>query len=456
MRWSIIRLIALREIRDLLRDRRTIFLVIVLPVLLYPGIGLAGMLMSLSLVDKPSIVGIPRIIATPPIHLLEPDQAAIAEAANWFTFQPVQPLGQTCRFTGTVGLVYASRLFNEYPPLVQDGVILSHYFESSIDRKQVAVRLLEHTDETLLEQGQIDVLIKAPEDFWNQLEQNQRPTLQVILRDEDERSRLASKRLQGALRNWKRQLLEIRLKHAGLPAHFDDPFEIQDAEQAKPLLQKATDELMNLLVRVLPFLVVMWSLAGALYPAIDLGAGEKERGTLETLLVSPSTRAEIVWGKFLAIWTSSAVTTWWNLLGLYASFSLLRFLLPLDLLRPAAWVWSGILVIPLSALFSAICLSIGVYARSTKEGQYYLMPLVLATVVLVFLALMPGAELTLFHSLVPVTGVALLQQRLMSASSVEQVPWLFFVPVMASLGACIWLALRWAIARFQREEVLFR
>ena len=61
-------------------------------------------------------------------------------------------------------------------------------------------------------------------------------------------------------------------------------------------------------------MLVMWSLAGALYPAIDLCAGEKERGTMETLLISPANRVEIVAGKFLAVWTLATVTAWWNLL----------------------------------------------------------------------------------------------------------------------------------------------
>ena len=62
----------------------------------------------------------------------------------------------------------------------------------------------------------------------------------------------------------------------------------------------------------------MWSLAGALYPAVDLCAGEKERGTMETLLISPASREEIVWGKFLTIWVFSAATALLNLLSMGA------------------------------------------------------------------------------------------------------------------------------------------
>jgi sodium transport system permease protein len=97
----------------------------------------------------------------------------------------------------------------------------------------------------------------------------------------------------------------------------------------------------------------------------------------------------------------------------------------------------------------------GAYARSSKEGQYYLMPLFLVTMPLIFLTLAPGVELNAFYSLVPVTGVALLMQRLMT-TPLEQVPWLYFVPVLVPIVMYSWLALRWAIEQFNREEVLFR
>jgi sodium transport system permease protein len=122
----------------------------------------------------------------------------------------------------------------------------------------------------------------------------------------------------------------------------------------------------------------------------------------------------------------------------------------------AAIFWSALLIVPLSALFSAISLAIGAYARSSKEGQHYLMPLFLVTMPLIFLTLAPGVELSPFYSLVPVTGVALLMQKLMTAATIDQVPWLYFLPVLAPIALYSALALRWAIDQFQREEVLFR
>src|SRR5207253_4369905 len=79
----------------------------------------------------------------------------------------------------------------------------------------------------------------------------------------------------------------------------------------------------------------------------------------------------------------------------------------------------------------------------------------LLTMPLIFLTLAPGVKLSAFYSLIPVTGVALLMQELMTATSLEGV-WLYFVPVLAPIGLYSWLALKWAILQFQREEGLFR
>src|SRR5262245_42879803 len=156
----------------------------------------------------------------------------------------------------------------------------------------------------------------------------------------------------------------------------------------------------------------MWSLAGALYPAVDLCAGEKERGTMETLLISPASREEIVWGKFLTIWVFSTGTALLNLVSLAVTTAVFKTAFTGSGLNPLALLWAVVLVLPLSAFFSALCLALGAYARSTKEGQYYLMPLFLGTLPLVGLTLAPGIELNPFYCMLPVTGVALLMHRL--------------------------------------------
>ena len=176
---------------------------------------------------------------------------------------------------------------------------------------------------------------------------------------------------------------------------------------------------------------------------------------METLLISPASREEIVWGKFLTIWVFSAATALLNLFSMGATTWMLSTGCPTTpLTRPCcagACCWRC----RCPRFFSAVCLAVGAYARSSKEGQYYLMPLFLATLPLVFLTLLPGVELNAFYCLIPVTGPALLLQQLITPAPGSS-PWPYFLPVLAATALYGWVALRWAVVQFQSEEVLFR
>jgi sodium transport system permease protein len=200
---------------------------------------------------------------------------------------------------------------------------------------------------------------------------------------------------------------------------------------------------------------LIWALTGAFYPAIDLCAGEKERGTLETLLSSPAERIEIVWGKLLTVMVFSMSTALLNLLSLTVTGSLVLSQLP-DLGPPPglAIVWLALALVPVSALFSALCLALAAFARSNKEGQYYLMPLVLITMPLTILPMAPGVELNLGNSLIPITGVVLLLRTMLEGEYLQALP---YIPlVVAVMLSCCWLSIQWATNQFNSEEVLFR
>ncbi len=423
MRWSMIRLIWFRELRDQLRDRRTIFMIAVLPLILYPVLGAAVLqLFAAGLGDSPVVIGIVGAE-----HL---------------------PQGPALDRAGTRQL--------DYPPLLDGDSFRGDYFDSPERAKRMRVRRVGDDAAGLLDAREIDLLLTVPPDFADTLEAGGRPALDLTYRANDDRSRLAGQRLTEVLFGWKQRLRDVRLHRLGVSAPLLDTFELRDPEQQKSSEKRAAEGLFNLMLQIFPFLLVMWSLAGALYPAVDVCAGEKERGTMETLLISPAGREEIVLGKFLTIWVFSAATALLNLVSMgLTTWQFGGVLSQEATMGPAALFWCVLLLLPLSAFFSALCLAVGAYARSSKEGQYYLMPLFLVTMPLVFLTLAPGVELSPFYSLVPVTGVALLLRRLME-SSLETVPWLYFGPVLAPVVLYSWFALRWAIEQFKREEVLFR
>jgi sodium transport system permease protein len=461
MRWSIVRLIWFRELRDQLRDRRTLFMIVVLPILLYPVGGIALMQLATGFLAKQqSIVG---IVGKDNLPAWQPRFHPAVEAGGWLACLPAGPDGLPGAVARTAGswALAQGQLIPTPPLLMPDGEdlrFLPSYLDPTDKGEPPRVQPFADINEgrAARDGRQIDLLLVIPEEFAERLEENGRSSMEVLGRDGDDRSRLVNTRVSRILLLWKLRLKDGRLARQGLPTDYDDPVEIRDPERAKSAEKRSSEELFKLLVQMFPFVLVMWSLAGALYPAVDVCAGEKERGTMETLLISPASREEIVWGKFLTIWVFSGATSLLNLVSMGLTTWFFSRALPEAPFRLGMLFWGVLLLVPLSAFFSALCLAVGVYARSSKEGQYYLMPLFLITMPLIFLTLAPGVQLNAFYSMVPVTGVALLLQALMTAAKPPVALGVYFIPVLAPMIVYGWLALRWAIEQFQREEVLFR
>lgn len=426
MRWSNILVIFRREVLDQLRDRRTLFMIFVFPILLYPILGAGVLQFAAALQEKPRvvvIVGAEHLPASPPLLNAEGD------GFNPDLFDsPAE----------------ASKLLVERRP--DDGP----WARPEIREK--AVR-----------DGEASAVMVIPADLPEQFKAKNDVAIPIHYKSVDEPSQITYLRLREALDRWKRGIVEERRKEDQLPAGYVQPIEVRALDAAT-----AQEIGGNVWGRIFPFLLVLMSLTGAFYPAVDLCAGEKERGTMETLLISPASRSEIVWGKFLTVFLASIITAVLNLASMaITGLELARRATGLggaDPTRQAAAVlapptlqsalWMIALLIPLAAFFSAICLALAVLARSMKEGQYYMTPLYIIVLPLVFLTMAPGIELNLFYSLVPVTGVALLLRALIVGDYAAAS--LYFVPVLAPTLIYAWLSLRWAIEQFQSEDVLFR
>jgi len=411
MRWSIIRLITMRETRDLLRDRRTVLLILVMPAILYPFFGLAGFLLAKSITDQKTIVGI---------------------------------VGGNTLSAG-----------KEVNPLL----LGDQFVDASTDTDAAAGSIvgieLDGDPATALREKRVDVVLIIPAGFSEQLKAGNRVKLKIENRDGDEKSKLATKRLTEIVRRWEGKLREARFVRAGLSKEFDRVLDIDEPQASKPKAKRAADELRDQFVRIFPFVLMMWIVAGSIQPAVDLTAGEKERGTMETLLISPAERNEIVFGKFLAVAFFSFGSVIWNVLWLAGGALIVELLLGFPILNWPGLIGCIIVGFPLAMFFSAICVALGVFARSTKEGQYYLMPLILIAMPLAFSTMLPGTELNFGNSLVPITGALLLQQKLLSISS-DPTPWGFFFSVIGGLAVCVTAALWFAVRQFKRESVLFR
>src|SRR5262245_15312258 len=346
MRRSVVRLIAGREIRDLLRDRRTILIILVLPALLYPAFVVVGLAFAFSLMDQKTVIGV-----------------AGAE------YLPAAKPHPEALLTGGPFAVEAERRWDD-PPLLVDGKFDRKYLKSEVAIGSLEVRLLSSPDDGPLQAREVDAMIIIPPDVMKGVDGGTKPEIRILGRDGDETSKLAVARVGAVVGRWRDRVKEVRFARRGLPPDFDQPVAIIDPDDAKPPATRTADELRDVLVKFLPFLLVMWTMAGALHPAIDLTAGEKERGTMETLLICPAGRTEIVAGKFLAVFVFSYASALWNLVWMAAGALLLGVLLPSQILSFSGLGWSAVLAAHLTTLIRYLVLGFGAFAQSKQIRTY--------------------------------------------------------------------------------------
>ena len=425
MNWANVKLILLRELRDQLRDRRTLFMIAILPIFLYPLIGMSFLQIAQFMQEHATKV---KVIGS---RYLPEDPAFVNDKG------------------------FATSLVPEGKGNFVVSIDNAENLEGDVESLASAKEQLSN--------GEFDAVIYFSSDFSEQLALHQQgeseieaPQPEVYFTSAKDRSRIAYERINVLLSRWRSKIVEESLSEKGIPATTATPFAIRHYDVAEESGRKAA-----IWSKILPFIIIIWALTGAFYPAIDLCAGEKERGTLETLLCCPAERTEIVWGKLITIMIFSMATSLLNLISMVvtAAFIFSRITIAGSEMAaigtpPLATIWLIVVLVPLSALFSALSLALATMAGSSKEGQYYLMPLMLVTMPLAMIPILPSTELNLGTSLIPVTGAMLLLKSLMEGDYIMAMK--FSLPVIGVTSVCCLFAIRWAVNQFSNENVLFR
>ncbi len=383
--WVVFR----KELRETLRDRRTLMVMVAIPILLYPVLLIAT--------EQFALLGIRRIESeASPVGVAGPASEAVIE------------------FLASDDDLELLDVPNPVEAVRSDSV------------------------------GAVVVFGPLPEGEATQ-------SATVLYDAADERSQRARNVLAEALRNWDDTLLARRLVERGLPTGFAQPLALADSSVAR------AEELGGYtLGRFLPLLLIIMTLLGTFYPAIDLAAGEKERGTLETLLTAPVPPRQIVAGKFLAVALIGVVAAALNLASMLLTFQTGLFQLGGSLDIDFALPWSSVLIIfatliPLAVLFGSLFLGIALRSRSFKEAQTSLTPVYLLVMVPALLPVFPGIGFTPALAAVPVAGLGIFFRELMTGSPAA-------APSMVAVvttGLWAWAALAFASASFGREDVLF-
>ena len=396
-----------KELKELLRDKKTLMFVVLLPVLIFPVIF--------------------AIVA----------------------------------FIGTQAALDADQKVNTY--VIINGEYAQEFTDKVFYHKSFELYKGSKTFNTIEElkagvtAGDIDMGIYLPSNAEDTLDSGEQSKWEVVFNDAKSINFLFD-RVKELAQEYSDVLQAKKLKSFGIEESTHKailtPIEVVKVDTA--------DKRENLGEKIggfLPYLLIPLVLMGATYPAIDLGAGEKERGTLETLLLTPITRTELVLGKFITLLTTSIASTTITVVSMGCWVAVALAFADLDFIKTAFSTLAVtdllmifVLLLPLAAIFSSLALAISIYARTFKEAQNYMAPLSMGVFFPIIISIMPNMELTAKTAFIPVTNVALAIKDIIKGTVDYTFVGLIFLATALIAGALLAFCVKW----FNREDVLFR
>lgn len=268
-------------------------------------------------------------------------------------------------------------------------------------------------------------------------------------------SEMAAQRIRAALDQFKETNAKIRLREMGIPDDVLSPFTVRRINVAQ---KKMAGFVWG---SALGYLVVLLMFSGGMYAAIDLTAGEKERRTLEVLLSAPAGRGQIILAKILATTTAVFLTAFLSLASLALSFRFVwrgapsRMLAELSEGMPLDFGTLGLVLLallPTAVMTASVMVAVSLFAKSYKEAQSYLTPVMMAAVFPVIAGMLPGMQLTPALAVIPLFNVCQLMKEIFLGDYNR----LSLVITIASNIVYAAAAFGFAVRVFKSEGVLFR
>ena len=405
MNWGNIVTVYLKELRDSLRDRRTVFSVIIIPTLVIP-------LMTFGFGKVATNVIAKAREETPTVMILGGEDSP-----------------------GVIAQLKAAK----------------------------SVRIVPESKdyETLIADKKVRAAIEIPPGFEAGLAAGAAPAVTIFHYEGELKSKFGVDSLEEFLRHLREKTVTDRLAEKSLPATLVRPFEFRRKNVAPP--EKVGG---NTIGGLVPYFIIVLCFTGAMYPAIDLTAGEKERGTMETLLCSPVARVDIVLGKFLMVLTGSLSAVGFSLLSMSTTALVAGSLMGGDVriaataaagtaipaIHPLGLVGVLAMVIPVAVMFSAVAFAIGLFAKSAKEAQTYLAPMMIVVIMPAVIGILPGIDLNVRLAFVPLLNLSLVCREMLSGVW----HWHYIAIIFASSCVYAGAALAIAVRMFNRESVIFR
>lgn len=425
IRW---RPLVLKELRETLRDTRTIGTLFLMPLLVYP---LLSMLLQNFIPRQEStdeLVGFEIGFDSEQTFFLLREKLMVAddslrkEEANFLAKRAQASRGPDSDQTRSEDKARDLQDLERWEP---DRIPLERHHWPILEGPA------DH--EELVRDGVFDVLLRLRPDESGQPDAE--PWLELIYDPSREFSRAAAKFV--ALRLERYDLMQAttqlaRNRQASGARLSRVPVAVTPAESS--LVSFAT---------LIPLILIMMTITGAVYPAIDLTAGERERGTLESLMASPVPRVGILAAKYVAVWVVAMLTASLNVISMLATLWVLRldtlFLGPAGISLLVVVQIFGLLAL-FALFFASILLVITSAARSFKEAQAYLIPLMMVSLTPGALALMPDLQADLWLAFVPMVNLVLLSRDVMLSAVSGDFAWVAIVSTLLYSAAGLGLA----------------
>jgi ABC-2 type transport system permease protein/sodium transport system permease protein len=388
---SLVVRLARKELREILRDRRTIITLVVMPILLYPLLSIAFRQYFLTAVA-------PTTVTTYRVATQDQEQALLFR--QHLRHGAADPSEKETEFT---------------------------FFESDDIEKSVV-------------NEDVDLGVRRGDSGQN---------WEILVRSDSPLGKKALTEAMTRLSTANLRILQGERRRRGGPATLPIPVEVKEVT-----VQQTEAKKPSMLASLIPLILVLMTITGAVYPAIDLTAGERERGTLEILIAAPIPRMGVLLGKYAAVLTVAMLTGVVNL-GMMMVTLLASKLTPIVFGEGGLSVGTILAILALLLLFamffSAVLLAVTSFARSFKEAQAYLIPLMLASITPGMLALMPNMQLGGLLTVTPLLNIVLLAKEILGGGA----PATQAAIVVVSTLLYAFLAIGVAARLFGAEAVLY-
>ncbi|HCX71751.1 MAG TPA: hypothetical protein DHD79_11015 [Firmicutes bacterium] len=398
MNWHHIKTIWFKELLDTFRDKRTLYTMIIAPIIIVPLMMVGGPL------------------------LMSSQEKAAEEKPN---------------------------------PIVVIGAENAPTFMKMIEESGSFQLIDSQNPEDDLKEGLITLAVTVPQDFERIIAAEGTPAdIMIMFEARQQASTVSLQKFRNILQSYTASEVAERLSRRGMDTALLNPICVSEKNVANEQEMGGM-----ILAAIIPFMLGIWAVSGGMYTAIDTVAGEKERNTMEGLLVCPPSRWSVAIGKFLAVFVIASITVALSLAGIIAAYQLMlpaivgeefQFDMSLSLGNGLMLILIAVLMI---TMISAIEIAISAFGRSFKEAQNYMTILTFAVMLPgMLLVFMPDLRLTGAALLIPVVNLfAATKDILMGQSEILNI----VIALGSSLIYAI-LAIVFSVRVFKSEKVLFR